>query len=212
MTDSFVQHFLSQDGSTPLHESANQGDAPTTQYLIAAGAGVSARDTNSATPVDLAVPGCACHDLLKHHACILRQVDADPAALVSAAVAHCAILSSSSKESVPAPALTLRAYQLDPSFLWAPPTARFKIFAWARNTSIYQLAATTQPRSQLPDDCAGDIMDYLTTTMPRTETLHILTHCSSPEAQDWVRAGIAAAVTVSCIRWTIILCFLWYPH
>lgn len=184
ITASFIQNFLSQNSGTPLHESVIQGDVLTTQYLIAAGAAVSIRDTNGATPTDLAAPDSACNDLFKHHAGIIEEIEADSAGLISVAVAHCATLSSS-MESVPvsAPALTMRECQLDPSFLWAPPAARSRIFAWARNASIIQLAAPTQPLSHLPDDCAGDILHYLTTTMPRSQTLPILTHCSSPETQ-----------------------------
>jgi hypothetical protein len=42
------------------------------------------------------------------------------------------------------PALSLRAHQLDPAFLWAPPAARAAVVAWALDVFIAQLAATVQ--------------------------------------------------------------------
>jgi hypothetical protein len=97
---------------------------------------------------------------------------------------------------VPAPALTLRAYQVDPSFLWAPSAARAVIFSWARDTWIAQRATLTEPFAQLPDDCAGDVLEYLDLLMTRKELLRIATYCSSAEANDSVRA-VVAAVAVS---------------
>ena len=91
-------------------------------------------------------------------------------------------------------ALSLRAHPLDPAFLWAPPAARSAVFAWAQDVFIAQLAATTQPFERLPEDCAGDVLEFF--GMTRNESDLIAKHCSSPEARVWVRAVIAAAVVV----------------
>ena len=95
----------------------------------------------------------ACRDLIKHHETMLTALEEDPAALVAAATAHCSALAS--PESVPETMLSLRAYQLDPSFLWAPFDARDEKLMWAYNAAIAQLAAFTQPFLELADDCAG---------------------------------------------------------
>lgn len=78
-------------------------------------------------------------------------------------------------------------------FLWAPAPARAAIFLWARNTFVVQLAKTVEPFEKLPEDCAGDVLEFLDIAMTRKEALHIATHCSSPEACAWVRAVVAAA-------------------
>ena len=153
---------------------------------------------NGATPLDLATDGDGtCREILEHHAVVCVSVTDDPAIITSAVVAHCAILSAT-KEPAPSTALTLRPYHFDPFFSWAPPTARAAVFAWARDAFIAQLAATSsQPLRNIPDDCAGDIFDFLEMTMARQEVLHISKHCSSPEARAWVLAVLTAAVTVS---------------
>jgi hypothetical protein len=102
---------------------------------------------------------------------------------------------------LPATALSLRAHQLDPAFLWAPPAARYAVVAWARDVFIAQHAGSIQPFERLPDDCAGDVLEFF--GMTHNESELIAKHCSSPEAQDWVRAVIAAAaaaVVVGAVR------------
>ena len=93
-------------------------------------------------------------------------------------------------------ALPLHEYQLGPSFLWATPAARTTVFAWARDAFIAQIAANTQPFEELSDDCAGDVLEFLDTTMARAEILHVATHCSSTEAHAWLHEVLAAAITV----------------
>ena len=94
--------------------------------------------------------------------------------------------------------LSLRAHQLDPAFLWAPPAARAAVVAWALHVVIAQLAVTTQPFVRLAVDCAGDVLEFF--GMTRNESDLIAKHCSSPEAHGWVRAVIAAAVVVNTMR------------
>ena len=136
----------------------------------------------------------ACRDLIKHHETMLTALEEDPAALVAAATAHCSALAS--PESVPETMLSLRAYQLDPSFLWAPFDARDEKLMWAYNAAIAQLAAFTQPFLELPDDCAGDVLEYLNMDMARSVSLHIASRCSSPEAHAWVRRVIVEGIAV----------------
>ena len=99
---------------------------------------------------------------------------------------------------MPATALSLRAHHFGPAFLWAPPAARSAVFAWARVVFIAQHAGSTQPFERLPDDCAGDVLEFF--GMTHNESELIAKHCSSPEAQDWVRAVIAAAVAVGAMK------------
>ena len=54
-----------------------------------------------------------------------------------------------------------------------------------------------QPFADLPDDCAGDVLEYFDAPKTRPELVYIATHCSSPEACAWVRKVVAAAVAVS---------------
>jgi len=150
---------------------------------------------NGATPLALATDD-TCREILEHHKAIYASVTEDPTTLVAAALAHCATLSASSEE--PLPAMSLRAHQLDPAFLWAPPAARAAVVAWALDVFVAQLAATTQPFERLAVDCAGDVLEFF--GMTRNESDLNAKHCSSPEAQDWVRAVIAAAVVVSFMR------------
>jgi len=168
----------------------------TIQSLLLADANVDFEDNNGVTPVHAAAPGSGCCNLLEHHAAILAIVAEDPAALVSAAVAYCAILASSA-EPLPAKVLFLDVHYFDPTFVWAPYQAQTMVFTWARDAFTVQLATTTDPFVDLLDDCAGDVLEYLETTMSHTEFLHNLTHCISPEANVWVRAIVAAAVAVS---------------
>ena len=122
-----------------------------------------------------------CHILLEQHEEALAFFDTRPTALVTAVVAHCSTLSGA-KEFAPPTALSLQTYHFYPSFLWAPPAARTAVCQWARNAAIVQLAAYTKPFVELPDDCAGDVLEYLEMEMARAKTLHVSTHCTSPAA------------------------------
>ena len=146
-----------------------------------------------ATPLDLATDtGGACYSVLQSHTAEFIAIRKKPAAFVSMAVSHCASL------NLPAGApISKRAYLLNPPFLWAPSFARVLLFKWARGAAIIHIAGDTAPFASLPDDCAGDVLEYLEVAMTRTESLHVTEHCSSPKARDWVRAVLAAAVAVS---------------
>lgn len=148
------------------------------------------KDGNGATPLDLAPCDSTWGTLLERHNDVLTAVKADSEVLVSAASAHCVSLSAS-RVTVPAAALTSRAF-----FFWAPSAARAAIFVWARDTWIVQHAGTTEPFSRLPDDCAGDVCEFLELNMTRQESLTASNYCSSPEARTWVHAVIVAAVVV----------------
>ena len=141
----------------------------------------------------------ACRDLLEHHAAVLEFLDADPAALPAAAFMHCANF----KETLEAPTLkttlSLLSYHFEPSFLWAHADARRAVVAWARNAFVVQQATTNKLFAELPDDCAGDVLDFLEMAMPRTESLEVASHCSSPKARAWVQAILAAAAMVRII-------------
>ena len=147
------------------------------------------------SPRQLATNG-ACRDLLEHHERVLRTLRRDPAAFVSAVVAHCAALSSPA-EPAPKTKLTLRAHHFDPSLLWgARSDACFICFSWLYDVYAAQVASNTPPFVDLPDDCAGDVFEFLPMTMAREELLHVVAHCSSPEAHAWICAVAAAAVMV----------------
>jgi ankyrin repeat protein len=191
-----VGTYMNEHGRTSLHEAAMKGDAATVESLLEAGADINVKDTNGATPLDLAIDD-TCRALLHNHAAVIIAIGVDPVILVSAAVAHCVTLSAS-EDTVSTTALPLRSYHFDPSFLWAPHAARTAVTAWAHDACILHLAAATQPNSALPDDCAGDVFEFLKMKrMARTDALHVATHCSSPEAQVWVRAVVTAAATVA---------------
>jgi hypothetical protein len=135
-----------------------------------------------------------CREILEHHVAVYAFVNEDPAALVACALAHCASLTLS-MEAVPTiGSLPLRAHQLDPYFLWAPPAARAAVIAWARDVFIVQFAATTQPFGILPDDCAGDVLEFFGIT--RKDSDLIAKHCSSPEASAWVQTVVTAAAAI----------------
>jgi hypothetical protein len=153
------------------------------------------RRKNGATPLDLATDD-TCHDLLEHHATILATMTDDPATLMACILEHCATLSASEDRVVPSTPLTLRPYHLDPSFLWAPPAPRAAVIAWAQNAFIAQLAGSTQPFTDLLEDCACDVLEFFEMALTRTDALLIAEHCSSSEARAWVRAVIASAVVV----------------
>ena len=201
-----------------------RGDVATTRALIVAGADVNAKnlrmedgkyvDSNDeidtdvienadkdmvVTPTDLALLDNPCFDFIQHHNAVSAILAEVPGHLVLSALAHCASLSAS-EESVPAPVLFLRAYHLDSSFLWAPSEARKMVFTWARDVFIIQMTTISQHFSDLPDDCSGDIFEYLEMLMTRKESMRIVAHCSSPPAHAWVRAVVAVAVAVRTIN------------
>ena len=176
---------------TPLHEAVVNGDVATVEALIVAGSKeMDIADRNRAKPLDLATDD-TCREILEHHAAVLIAITENLTMLVTAALAHCATLSTS-MEQLPSTAISLRAYYFDPCFLWAPPAARAAVFSWARSAYIAQLAANIHPFGALSEDCAGDVMEFFGMTHKETELL--AKHCSSLEAQDWVRAVVAAAV------------------
>jgi hypothetical protein len=177
-----------------MHECARQGAAAATQALIAAGAVMDFTNRNSEKPVDLATDE-TCREVLEHHANIYSAFKACPAALVVAAVVHWAKLSLS-HQFLPPSALSLRAYQFEPSFLWVSHSTRAAVVAWARGTFIAQLAVNTPPFFDLPDDCAGDILEYLELFMIREVKLIHTSHSSSPEAAAWVDSILSAAIAV----------------
>lgn len=51
---------------------------------------------------------------------------------------------------------------------------------------MIQLASCTQPLVELPDDCAGDDLDFLHMGMARKDSLLIAAHCSSPDAHAFM--------------------------
>jgi len=82
-------------------------------------------------------------------------------------------------------------------FLWAPPAARAAVVAWARDAYTVHSASTSELFADLPDDCAGDVVEFLDISVTRTEAQHILVQCSSSEARVWVDAVVAAAVAAA---------------
>ena len=187
-----VGGYKVEDGCTPLHTSAKLGDSKTVECLLAAGADVGSKDANGATPFDLATDD-GCRKVLEHHSSILVDVVSDPDGLVTAAIAHCASLSASDWPR-PVRALSLQDYHLDPFLHWVPPPAGNILITKALDVYTAQIAANTQPFLELPDDCAGEVLGYLKTTLMRTELLEIAEHCSSPEACAWMHAVVVAAV------------------
>jgi len=145
---------------TPLHEAVANGDAATVEALIVAAGPerIDVRDSNGATPLDLATDD-TCRDILEHHKAVYASITEDPTKLVASALDHCAKLSAS-EEPGPSSALSPRAYHVHPCFLWAPPAARAAVVAWALHVFIAQLAATTQPFARLRDDPAGDVLEF----------------------------------------------------
>lgn len=147
------------------------------------------------SPVDFTTDE-TCGSLLQSHATIFETVDANPALLVIAAAAHYAALSGS-EESGMGTALSLGESLLEPSFLWAPPSARAAVFEWARNVAMVKFATTTDLLVDLSNDCIGDVLEFLIPGMPRKEYMDIFTLPSLPEAYAWVHAIVAAAYVVS---------------
>jgi len=190
--------FLQYD--TPLHEAVRRDNMATVQSLIAAGADINASNLKEQMPLKLAgLAGMALRTFLEDHAAVLDLLDRDSSAVVPAVVAHCPALSGL-KDSVPASEIQLSAHHLDPAFLWAPSNARKAIFAWAQNTYIVQFAASSTFFKVLPDDCAGDILEYVVTAMNRIEMIPIMTNCFSPEAQVFASAVLEASVVVSILK------------
>ena len=107
---------------------------------------------------------------------------------------------SASGEPVPSSDLALRAHHLDPSFLWIPPAARAAVVAWTRDAYMAQHACSINPFQRLPEDCAGDVLEFFGMAMTCSDALHIAKHCSSPEARAWLRAVVAAAVVVGSMN------------
>jgi len=178
-----------------LHSSLNISSSPYSQTFVIESFVNLLGHQQDAPVSNLAIDG-TCRDLLKHHAGILDTLKATPKALVSAAIAHCASLSAPPIETDAEPALPLHAYHFDPFFLWAPSAARASVVAWARDAFVIELAGTIEPFSGLPDDCAGDVLEYFEMNMPRAESMQLVAHCSSAEAYAWVHAVIMAAVLV----------------
>jgi len=145
--------------------------------------------------LDLAIDD-ACREILEHHAAIVDVLSRIPWALNIDTKAY--FIAFSMKEELrPAARLNLRAYQFDPTFLWAPSDARIGVFIWAHDAFIVQLAASTSPFMDLPDDCAGDILKFFPMIMRPRQTLYITTHSASKKARVWLREVVQAAVAVS---------------
>lgn len=180
---------------SPLHEAVRRRDAVTVKILITAGACTESEDMHGETPLQIANDD-ECHSVLKHHAAVLALLYANPPTfLITTLVAQCAALSNA-LEAVPATAISLSAFDYDASFLWAPSLVRDAVLKWARDAFIVQLAAITQPFADLPDDCAGDILEFFQIAMTRRESEYVATHCSSPKARIWVRSIVVASIAM----------------
>lgn len=163
-----------------------------------AGIDSTIEDRYGDVPFELTTFGSSCRMLLEHHNAVFKIVRGSKDLLVTAALARCAAFSAPTN-LIPATVLALHEQHFDPFFLWAPPVARAEIFIWARNLYIPQLLVNTEPFTDLPDDCACDVLEYLITKMCRAETMRTITHCSSPEAHAWVQKVVTAAVVVSTV-------------
>ena len=97
---------------------------------------------------------------------------------------------------MPTSVLSLRACQLEPSLLWVSPAAYSELFTWACNVFIAHQAASAQPFMDLPDDCAGDVLEFLEISMTHMEMSKVNTHCFSPETYAWVHAVVYAGIAV----------------
>ena len=191
--DAVGSYATNEHGYLTLHEAVLNKDAATVEAVIVAGRKlVDIADSDGAAPLDLATDD-ACREILEHHAAVCAYIIGDSTRLVAAALAYCATLSAS-KQRLPTTEVSLRKYHFDPCFLWAPPAARAAVIAWARSAFVVQLAANTEPFEVLPEDCAGDILEYFEMTVTRKAAQLVVTHCSSPAARAWSRSIIAAAV------------------
>jgi hypothetical protein len=148
------------------------------------------------TPMDV-VEDHDCCALLEMHAAIVNFHKLNPGALVAAAVAHYAALSEHSDTPMRRQGTLLPACLLAPTFDWAPGEARVAVSLWARSVLVAQLAATDQAFADLPDDCAGDVLEFFESTMNRKDFLHFATHHSSQKAKAWVLDIVTAEVLVS---------------
>lgn len=166
--------------------------------MIAAGAFADGPNALGERPLDVASDD-ACRALLVHHNAVFAVVRDNPLALLHFVYEHCA-RGAPPEEILVAPELPLRAYHLDPSMLWAPAPARAAVVAWAKDAIVGQAVAMTLSLADLPDDCAGDILDFLEMSMTLTRRQELLHHSTtsimSPEAHTWMREVIIAAVVV----------------
>jgi len=169
-----------------------RGDVATVRVLVAAGADVRAEDHKGFAPCQLA-DGDDCRDIFRQLATAHAVLQACPVDFIFDVAADVVMGHSTAltEYSEPLP------YQLDPPFLWAPLSGRSKIYEWARSAFIIHAATVTEPFIDLPDDCAGDVLDYTSMSMSRLDALCVLTHFSSPEAHDWVRRVLLTAIAVS---------------
>jgi len=167
------------------------------QRLVIAGADAYEQHWNGATPHDVEKNDRNCRTFFRQHTTIVSALAEDPTALASAAYVHCATLSSLKTEATPVTSLSLDPHHLEPPLLWAPRTARAPLIIWARNVFIVKIATATEPFTDLPDDCAGDVLEYLQMSMTRMEASRIATLSLSPEAHSWVRAVLVAEAVVS---------------
>ena len=185
---------IDQDRS-PLHEAVRRGDAVTAQILITAGACTESEDMHGLRPLQYAVDD-KCRCVLEHHAAVLAVLDANPPNfLIATLVAHCTALSDT-PGIMPETPISLSAFDYDAFFLWARPSVRAAVFEWARDAHIAQLAATYQTFADLPDDCAGDVLEFLSIAMTRRESAYIVTHCSSSKARAWVRSIVVSSIGI----------------
>ena len=144
------------------------------------------------TPLDLATG--AARAVLERHAAVLAAVAADPAALGPALLAHLAALSKS--QGVPAAALPLRAYHLQPALRWLPVPTLAALGPWARDVAAAQLMARG-PFKRESICCRRKVLECLLVQLPLAEAWSIPARCSSPAAFAWVDLVVAAADRVS---------------
>jgi len=144
----------------------------------------------------------------EHHCALVNHLSIYPSDVIPAVIAYCTcsrvsddlattaeLFISTVEGPLPIQALNLHAYHFhDPSFRWAPTEARVKIFAWAQDLFAAHLVAYTLPFADLPDDCVGDVWEYMIEIVTaRIELQHVIRCCSSPETLAWIRAVVAAA-------------------
>lgn len=144
------------------------------------------------TPLDLATGDARA--VLERHAAVLAAVAADPAALGPAFLAHLAALSKS--QGVPAAALPLRAYHLQPALRWLPVPTLAALGPWARDVAAAQLMARG-PFKRESICCRRKVLECLLVQLPLAEAWSIPARCSSPAAFAWVDLVVAAADRVS---------------
>jgi hypothetical protein len=174
-----------QNGATALFYASIKGHAPIVEILLKAGADTKVKDADGLTVL--------IHASINGHAATVKQLfQASPNT------------GTENREwcEVPATVLSQRAFQVDPSFPWAPASARTTIFSWARDLFLLKkYALSFQPLVDLPDDCIGDVLEYLMSTVTRKETVGLSTHWPTPETHAWIRAVIAAALKMRKIMY-----------